>query len=189
MDADAGDTRLESSMGDLPESLRARLRLLEGPAELQRDRPVGDRFENRRDDVQRKVGLRHQIPAALPGQYFSDRAGEIQVNDINPQPAHHGRRLGHDVRFAPHDLSRHRVVGVVESDQPAQKPALYQKLPVEHGFGRAVWCGQGAADQAIGQVTVTGQRGEDYRKADLDLADLQGLKHRAELSHEKRSCQ
>ena len=84
--------------GDPPEGVVRRVRFAERPAQFEGHGPVGDGLEHGPDDLQGQIGPVHHVPAALLGHDFLNRAGEVEVDDVEAHVAQDSRRPSHDRR-------------------------------------------------------------------------------------------
>src|SRR5207249_4106445 len=103
--------------------------------------------------------------------YLLHGAGEVQVDDVVSCLLKQAGRSRHRLRLGTHDLSRDRMIFIVDVDRAPQAFAAVDHDGVEEGFGDGVGTAAAAGDNAHGAVAVPGKAGLAEWNGKLDGAD------------------
>ena len=166
------DTLLDRAGHDLPEIIQRPGLVIEPDAELHQD-GAGDGVANRLEDVDDRVRVVEQRPAASSMQDFGDGAGKIQVHEVVSGGHESARGRGHGRRRLADDLRAYGVfIGAGAKAGLAQDAGIGRTL-VQNHIGHRKGTAEPAGERAHGVVAVAAQRGLEEGHVQRQTAEFQ----------------
>ncbi len=173
VDGDGGEFEGAGFGEDLFEAIGGFLGFIEGAAQFDGEQ-AGDGIADAAHDEGGGIGVGEHVTAAATAHDFFNRAGEIEVDDVEAGLDEEFGGAGHFVGFAAHQLSGDGMILVAEDGTFFETAAATEEDLIEECFGDGVGAAAAAGDDAHGHIGITCEAGLHGGEGEFKGADVDG---------------